>query len=539
MKKRILAFILAICAMFGLISTASAAKIEKSASDTILSIDASDMVIDGEEVKTEGPQSFFVRDERNMYILDTVNSKVRHYTEGRLVESISIDVNCNMLDLYVVEGKYYILTEENEILQTDWKGKIQKRFDLNPYARNISLNFSGEIIDREIYPETIVVDETQLIVNYEDGAKVNIPLNESVEFVAKKSDIQRVPSTYAIEAKSNSIVLGNQKIKSDFTIADVKPVAMNRAETAVFTCELGSSINGNVTSNRVFFMNGDNVKSFVQLEEQPELVPNKMFQAKDSGHVYQMVLENGRINVIKLKEQTNYTVQPAQMQKAYKPAILEEEPIVEEQRASSGTISPMAVSVSTARQNAIDMYLYKWTYKPALNGKNKPQGVVQPKFLQGVTKDTSFTGIPYCRGGSQGKSVTYQKVTFAQALAKGYYAGNATGGNYVGNTTGLDCSGYVSVAFKLGKKYSTRSLVSNSGPFVQVTDGTIKKMDILNKAGSHVAIHADTTLSGGKTYFLIYEETTKDFLDRKVDRAVGISVLPSKIPSTYKRARIK
>lgn len=114
---------------------------------------------------------------------------------------------------------------------------------------------------------------------------------------------------------------------------------------------------------------------------------------------------------------------------------------------------------------------------------------MQPKYLASLTKTTSVDGIPYSWGGSRGIDVTYEtapyNTTFPQAVAAGKYTGNAAGAVTTPITCGLDCSGLVSVAFKLGTKYGTVNLVGSSGPFTAKTDSP-QCMDIYNHSGDHV-----------------------------------------------------
>ena len=111
-------------------------------------------------------------------------------------------------------------------------------------------------------------------------------------------------------------------------------------------------------------------------------------------------------------------------------------------------------------------------------------------------------------------------------------------GSYISKTAGLDCSGFVSVAFQCGR-YNTTSLISSSGPFKLVTDGSLKDMDILDNAGRHVVIHADSTYESGVLYYLIYEECATTFRGVKAEKTMGYACPASLIPSEYKRARIK
>lgn len=184
---------------------------------------------------------------------------------------------------------------------------------------------------------------------------------------------------------------------------------------------------------------------------------------------------------------------------------------------TSDTNSPTdsTISVTSAADDVASrvqsIVFYNWTYNPATHGNktlNKvPSGVVQPSYLASLTKTTSVDGIPYSWGGSRGIDVTYEvspnNTTFPQAVAAGKYTGNAAGAITTPITCGLDCSGLVSVAFKLG----TGNLVGSSGPFTAKTDSP-QCMDIYNHSGDHVFMFYSSVTAGGQLYYNIYEATT-------------------------------
>ncbi len=55
---------------------------------------------------------------------------------------------------------------------------------------------------------------------------------------------------------------------------------------------------------------------------------------------------------------------------------------------------------------------------------------------------------------------------------------------------GVDCSGFISSAYQLGKKYSTTQLGSSTSPFKVTSWANFQTGDIGNKSGVHVWMNA-------------------------------------------------
>ncbi len=213
----------------------------------------------------------------------------------------------NMLDLYVTNNSFYILTSEKEVLQTDKKGNIKNCYSLEKYTRYIELNFSGEIINQEILPDSISVENGQLKVTYEDDVSINLIQGKKVNKTEKKN------SSFKINKKNNSFNIGDTEINSKFTPVEISTEEVSEQDTAVFTCEIGSSVNGEVTSNRIYFMSDNVVSDYVQLKDQLVIVPHNGYKFGKPHSVYQMIINDNRISIVKLKHQKNTNNIPKNM----------------------------------------------------------------------------------------------------------------------------------------------------------------------------------------------------------------------------------
>lgn len=58
----------------------------------------------------QGPPSFFIVNEREIFILDAVNKRIKRYTDGKYVSGISLSTKYKPLDLYLSDNIIFILT---------------------------------------------------------------------------------------------------------------------------------------------------------------------------------------------------------------------------------------------------------------------------------------------------------------------------------------------------------------------------------------------------------------------------------------------
>lgn len=97
-----------------------------------------------------------------------------------------------------------------------------------------------------------------------------------------------------------------------------------------------------------------------------------------------------------------------------------------------------------------------------------------------------YVGLPYGWGG-------YMTLrTFDDRIASGYGAGAQESDGILSCIAGVDCSGYVSMAWGAGH-YTTSSLHETSS---QITTAQLLPGDVFNKAGYHVAMYTHMLQSG-------------------------------------------
>ncbi|UBM61988.1 T9SS type A sorting domain-containing protein [Candidatus Sulfidibacterium hydrothermale] len=145
-------------------------------------------------------------------------------------------------------------------------------------------------------------------------------------------------------------------------------------------------------------------------------------------------------------------------------------------------------------QNAEPYATHKWYCHPA-NIWDRDCGGVHVKTPSWVTVGNNVS-IPYMWGGFSSLK------QFDQGIADGVSAGDCdTHGNGAGPScaVGVDCSGFVSRAWGLGNKYSTRTIPDISTEYPSYDD--LKPGDVVNYAGHHVRlIHS---VNGNGTFLII------------------------------------
>ncbi len=159
------------------------------------------------------------------------------------------------------------------------------------------------------------------------------------------------------------------------------------------------------------------------------------------------------------------------------------------------TVESTPITRQKIIQNAEPYATYKW-YCYQANIRDYDCGGVHVRTPAWVTVGNNIS-VPYMWGGFS------SLPQFDQGLKDGVSAGDCdTHGNGAGSScaVGVDCSGFVSRAWGLGSKYSTRSIPQISTQYASYDD--LKPGDVVDYAGHHVRL-IHTVNSNGS--FLIIE----------------------------------
>jgi hypothetical protein len=129
-----------------------------------------------------------------------------------------------------------------------------------------------------------------------------------------------------------------------------------------------------------------------------------------------------------------------------------------------------------------------------------------------------FMGVAYDWGGFD------SLFQFSEKLRNGQAAGSPAGGLVSSCTTGVDCSGFVSRAWKTSSKYGTATLHQISTP---IQASQMLPGDVFNDANNHVALYSHV-LANGLPY--LYEAA---FTNTHVNAHRGWSWVNGFIPRRY------
>lgn len=155
--------------------------------------------------------------------------------------------------------------------------------------------------------------------------------------------------------------------------------------------------------------------------------------------------------------------------------------------------------VNKVLDRAEKMAKVKWTFKKAKHGKigvvtaSQRKWVAQAPQLKKIKKEAKVAAYPYAWGGydtDKTGSAGASWKTFSKALkAKKVYVSNVRShAGWVPKTAGVDCSGFVSSVFDMGKKRGTSGLIDGTW-FTRLNSVyDVKRGDILNHDGHHVVL---------------------------------------------------
>lgn len=275
--------------------------------------------------------------------------------------------------------------------------------------------------------------------------------------------------------------------------------------------EMGNTKSGTMLDDTVRIINNGEIVGVAQLQNNYLYQPNKTVFVTDNGIIYEMVVNEDRLTICKVKPNNKYISRIEN--------IDTEDPMLNSTKDFKATgLDPYFV------WKAIEAYVYEedtyWIYNSTYNGNknvtSNPSSVSQPHQLRSLNdgKDHDIVGIPYCWGGSDTPSSFQYKIS--RRTSPLYYAGNISSASsvYVGGTAGVDCSGFVCNVFDI-PRLSTKDLL-NCSYFDKIGDWKQgQQFDILLKSG-HVMILNDYKIdnNGQVVGCYVWESTTRDGVDQ-------------------------
>lgn len=459
------------------------------------------------------PESFFIGIDNQIYILDSVNSRIQVFSNGINTKTINVDAsrfplnNTYMIDLAVLDQYLYILFGNNNLVKIDNKGNVIEKIDLSSFAYTtiIAKETNSEL---KVNVNKILFENGTLNIVMDDGLKYNLstpknePENNSVGFS---------------ENAFNTVISSGKSVQFPSFCTPIAAFKLNSisAYDVFYTSELSFANGSAINDRRIYFVSNGEIAKYAQLEQPQFTQPHVQYRVMDDGSVYQMLTTESQLKIVKLSLLSNYEAPPSYLS-SYIPGIAQFD--TNSDNKALNYVSSRAV----AQSRCWAICQYAWVFDPAKHQLNPPAGVVQPQYLAALSDITPTTtySIPYSWNGSMGLDVSYHTsgLNFVQTVAATpvWYMGNCCN-TYFPKTSGLDCSGFVSVVYQLGSKFNTagtnglvRGTANPDAPFIPVSSapGTPTNMDILNKPNDHVFIFVQSTNTQYGAIWTIYECTT-------------------------------
>ncbi|MBE5875008.1 MAG: hypothetical protein E7287_11505 [Lachnospiraceae bacterium] len=419
--------------------------------------------IEANEHEEIGPDAFFIAGNK-VFIDDTVNNRVLVYSGEEYDKAISVPWYMDIKLMYYVE-------EDNSL-------KVVYEDLRDSYVRQLLAEVTidtGEIVGKIIelsnqdkhLTEYWFDADGELVTQYYDG-------NDTAD-AAVKQDI------------------------SDGLYSSELVLASAGKNSICFQSNYYHENNKMKIQERIVISEGKNVGYALPEKNEGEFNRGN-FQFAENGEIYQMVVGEKGVNIYRLYRNMSG--------KAIGFAEREYEQIESDNAeimARAATYKSM--STTNIGLRAMQYFGLYWTFNSSRNSNlsvtENASWVTQPTWLTALADgaDHSVVGVPYCWGG-------WNAETFVSNINNGMFAGNVCCDytqRQVGGTVGMDCSGYVSVAYDLPGKYGTYTL---DEPFEEVINyDTVQSYDILNKPGHHVMIVIGTYVSNGVRYVNTLEET--------------------------------
>lgn len=432
-----------------------------------------------EGIANDGPSSFAVGDEGNIYILDTLNKKILVYRNLNWDSNIDISFCSYPRDIVIKGSSLFILDDSNLIYEVDNKGTIKSIKKLPAKLEACQIN-------------KISIDNVGNIVADSGGVKYEI----NDDGYSKKNEISLVTKN---NGKEIDIVRGAQVYSTISFIEEtggvnvIKEDAHGNMFVEVIDEVPDSPLVLLESTVRMIDNSGKQI-GFARIPiEDYSNYPLRFFNVTNNDELYIMALKRDSVEIDKIVLGKKYASKMSELKVKAKEEKEKLNKIVIESLLGS---DPGIPTRSEIKARADAMVNLSWTYTAANRSNPNSTNVTMPPYLSSITTFPSYqTKIPYCWGGFDGvdRSSSTSWTNFNDAISKSKFAGN-TNTNTSGwqsGTTGLDCSGFVSAAILSTTKHNT-TYFATAG----TATSTPLSMDYYVKSGSHILFYTgaqDTT----------------------------------------------
>lgn len=436
-----------------------------------------------------GPESFAIFNDM-IYILDSVDKQIEIFDfKTNSIKTIKLPQNYTYYDMEV-ENEYsmVLLTYNGSILTINNLGEII-------YETEILLKNEKDILGQ-------ILSKTRN--NFVEVKNINDHTSLNAKTNMKNTDIDGVRILSNNCDNLNQTFLFNNKninIKYKYQAGLTYPLkSINKNEVMFYEEDvlLGNSIYVEGKVSRYI----DSVRKSMSLLEPTinyEIIPNKFIYCTDNGIVYQMVCDKSNIYIYKL---TFTEYERSNIDNTEKNVISNENSLTNIEVFATHTRQEIADS---AVMIAGILYDWTWTFDYTKHVSPNNTTCTPPDHLDESSESGIVTGIPYKWGGFD------NMVKFLENLKNGYKAGDINTAAVTSNTAGVDCSGYISRAYKFATKLGTSTIPTY---FDSTTYDDLLIGEIANRKNYHVFIFGGYIKKNGQiTGCVTLEATTDGYID--------------------------
>ena len=436
-----------------------------------------------------GPESFAVLDDREFYILDSVENEVEVFNkDGQSINTIKLPSNYSYYDIEVRNnGDMILLTDVGTILEVCESGDIKNISTPVLSLDNKKFNFKFFTLHKNKSGDIFVGNKVK-------GTEINIDDNStknSYDSVVIKKDGKNFILT---ENNNRNYIVYNYQSAGTYPLKhtiDDKLLILEREMIK------GKKV---YIENRISeYKNGKKIgMALAEETSRYAMIPHKYLLATENGKVYQLVCNENNVSLLELKiskeEKTN-------LNKDFVEEIIGENIIGNPDFATMSTDQDRI----DAYYAAIDICSHQWYYNPSTMKTPTSSTTLAPDHLRG-TNSIYVDGIPYKWGGFDDID------NFTIKISQGKKAGNIRLYT-VSSVTGIDCSGFISRIYGLSTKLGTKTM---STQFKDITWVDIEMGDIANYYGSHVWMYYDHQHDWQDNWLgcWTYESTTSGYEDK-------------------------
>lgn len=414
-------------------------------------------------------------------------------------EEIKPDVFC-MSQRFIfinnpVDHNIYVYDEEKHV------ETIQLRWNMS--VKGMYCSDDSNLL-KILYEDENMVDDTHIFLTQVEWGR-----DKEVEPGMELQRKGKILLEYGFDSKGNVLegYLGdNEDIKNKLVVNDKIGVGTVIEGDAILYAPRSCKYN----DQKILYIGKNKGNLIFATPENDENALEKSSYQMLNNKAYQMCADDKGVHIYELVKKTTESLYDLKSILEEKPYDYEVKRIRDEDNVKGRGLLYAAGNYKTMNKATIlsrmKKYLnYSWTFNSKRNAKLSVVGnkdfVTQPSWLKNISdgKDHDVNGIPYCWGGWNAES-------FLSEINAGKYAGNVhtKKHQYVSGTVGMDCAGYVSVAFDLPEKHGTGML---ENCFKRIYSDSARSCDILLISGEHVKMIGDVVIENGVQYVFTYEES--------------------------------